>query len=102
MPTNSIPGTDESLPIIGLGSSKPVAQISERVPEPISKVLQTLVAIDGRGVDTWPRDPANDAAVGAVICQPELRNTLIIASKIDRTGKSEGISSEKRSICYKS
>ena len=86
MQTRSIPRSDESLPIIGLDSSKPVAQISERDPEPISKVLQTLVAIDGRAVDTWPRDPANDAAVGDVICQPELRDTLIIASKFDRTG----------------
>lgn len=91
MPTRRIPGTDESLPVIGLGSSKPVSQIAERGPEPITKVLQTLVANGGTVVDTWPNNDTNHAMFGEVISQPELRDTLFIASKIDRTGKEEGI-----------
>lgn len=91
MPSRRIPGTDESLPVIGLGSSKPVAQIAERGPEPIAKVLQTLVTNGGRVVDTWPNNDDNHAAFGEVISRPEFRDTLFIASKIDRTGKEEGI-----------
>jgi len=91
MPMRSIPSTGEALPIIGLGSSKPVAQIGERGTEPIANVLRTLVANGGRVVDTWPRDPANDAAFGDVISAPDLRDELFLASKIDRTGKEEGI-----------
>ncbi|MDH3371741.1 MAG: aldo/keto reductase [Gammaproteobacteria bacterium] len=91
MPMRRIPGTDESLPIIGLGSSKPVAQIAERGPGPLENVLRALVANGGRVVDTWPRNPSNDAAFGKVISQPDLRDRLFVASKIDRTGRDEGI-----------
>jgi len=91
MPTRRIPGTEESLPIIGLGSSKPVAQIADRGAEPIANVLKTLVANGGRVVDTWPRNPDNDAAFGEVISEPDLRDELFVASKIDRTGREEGV-----------
>ena len=91
MPTRQIPGTNESLPIIGLGSSKPVSQIAERGTDHITEVLRTLVANGGSVVDTWPRNPANDLAFGRVINQPDLREILFIASKIDQTGKQAGI-----------
>lgn len=91
MPTRRIPGTHESLPIIGLGSSKPVSQIAERGIEPIASVLRALVANGGSVVDTWPRNPANDEAFGRVINQADLRDSLFIASKIDKVGKDAGI-----------
>lgn len=91
MPMRRIPGHDESLPIVGLGSSKPVAQIAERGPEPLANVLRTLVANGGSVVDTWPRDPANDAVLGDVISEADLRDNLFIASKIDQTGREAGI-----------
>lgn len=91
MPTRQIPDTNESLPIIGLGSSKPVSQIAERGTDHLIEVLRTLVANGGSVVDTWPRNPANDAAFGEVINQPDLTETLFIASKIDQTGKQAGI-----------
>ena len=91
MPPRRIPGTDESLPIVGLGSSKPVAQIADRGAGPITDVLRALVANGGRVVDTWPRDAGNDEAFGQVISQPDLRESLFVASKIDRTGREAGI-----------
>ena len=91
MPTRKIPGTNESLPIIGLGSSKPVSQITERGIEPIASVLRALVANGGSVVDTWPRNPANDEAFGRVINEADLRDSLFIASKIDKVGKDAGI-----------
>jgi len=91
MPMRRIPGTDESLPIIGLGSSKPVNQIAERGPEPIANVLRTLIENGGRVVDTWPNNAENDAKFGEVISHTDLRQALFLATKIDRTGKEEGI-----------
>ena len=85
------PGTNESLPIIGLGSSKPVSQIAERGTAPIASVLRALVANGGSVVDTWPRNPANDEAFGRVINESDLRESLFIASKIDKVGKEAGI-----------
>jgi diketogulonate reductase-like aldo/keto reductase len=91
MPTRKIPGTNQSLPIIGLGSSKPVSQIAERGSGPIASVLRALVANGGSVVDTWPRHPANDEAFGHVINESDLRDSLFIASKIDTVGKDAGI-----------
>ncbi len=91
MPTRRIPGTDEYLPIIGLGSTKPVAQIADRGTAPIAGVLRALVQHGGSVVDTWPRNRANDAAFGQVINEPDLRAALFVTSKIDQTGKQAGI-----------
>lgn len=91
MPQRRIPGSDETLPVIGLGSSKPVAQIAERGTEPLAAVLRALVANGGSVVDSWPRNGANDEAFGDVISQPEFRDSLFIASKIDKEGREAGI-----------
>lgn len=90
MPGRQIPGTSETLPVIGLGSTKPVGQIAERGTDPVASVLRTLVDNGGTVVDTWPSNPSNDEAFGQVISEPDLRGALFIASKIDRTGKQEG------------
>ena len=91
MPSRQIPGTNESLPIIGLGSSKPVSQISERGTEHIAEVLRALVANGGSVVDTWPRNPANDEPFGRVINEADLRDSLFVASKIDKVVREAGI-----------
>jgi diketogulonate reductase-like aldo/keto reductase len=54
-------------------------------------VLRTLVEHGGKLVDTWPRDPANDAGFGSVINEPDLRDRLFVTTKIDRVGKEQGI-----------
>lgn len=91
MQSRLIPGTDERLPIIGLGSSKPVSQIADRGTEHIAAVLRALVGNGGKVVDTWPRDAANDAAFGTVINERDLRDSLFIASKIDKVGRDAGM-----------
>ena len=91
MPKRQIPGAKEYLPIIGLGSTKPVGQIEQRGTAPIASVLRTLVDNGGSVVDTWPRNPVNDEGFGQVISEPDLRDALFITSKIDRTGKQAGI-----------
>ncbi len=91
MPGRLIPGTDESLPIIGLGSSKPVSQIADRGTDHLAAVLRALVANGGKVVDSWPRDAANDEAFGRVINDSDLRDSLFIASKIDKVGRDAGL-----------
>ncbi|HMB72337.1 MAG TPA: aldo/keto reductase [Gammaproteobacteria bacterium] len=91
LPQRVIPATGEALPVIGLGSSKGVSEIAERGTGPLTEVLRTLVEYGGRLVDTWPRDPDNDAGFGSIINLPDLRNELFVTSKIDRTGREQGI-----------
>lgn len=91
MPSRLIPGTAESLPIVGLGSSKPVSQISEKGSKPLARVLRQLVAHGGSVVDTWPRNRSNDEAFGRVISEPDLREALFVTSKIDQVGRDAGL-----------
>lgn len=91
MPRRRIPGTGETLPVIGLGSSKIVSEIAVNGTEPVAAVLRALVGLGGSVVDTWPRDPENDAGLGRVIDQPDLRDALFVTTKIDRSGREAGI-----------
>jgi diketogulonate reductase-like aldo/keto reductase len=91
MPRRPIPGSGESLPVIGLGSSKVVQAIQEDGPGPLAAVLRELVANGGSVVDTWPRNPDNDAAFGEVINAPDLADRLFVTTKIDQVGREAGI-----------
>jgi diketogulonate reductase-like aldo/keto reductase len=91
MPLRRMPGSGESLPVIGLGSSKVVEEIAAQGDEPLRQVMRTLVARGGTVIDTWPRNPANDTRFGAVINEAEFRDRLFVTSKIDRVGKDAGL-----------
>ena len=91
MPVRRIPGSGEMLPVIGLGSSKVVEEIAKNGEDPLRQVLRTLVAQGGKVIDTWPRNPANDARFGTVINEAEFIGRLFVTSKIDRPGKDAGV-----------
>jgi diketogulonate reductase-like aldo/keto reductase len=91
IPKRPIPTTGEMLPVIGLGSSKVVSQVAEQGAEPLAAVLRALVDAGGSVIDTWPRDPVNDAGLGEVLNEPDLRNALFVTSKIYETGVEAGI-----------
>lgn len=97
MPHRPIPGTSETVPVLGLGSSKAVSEIGSN-PAPLTNVLKTLVEYGGTVVDTWPRNAANDTAFGKVIARPELKNKLFITTKIDRMGKDAGLAQFRDSL----
>ncbi len=91
LPTRAIPGTVETLPVIGLGSSKPVMQIPTAGTEPLAAVMRMLLEYGGRVVDTAPRSEAVDAEFGALLQQPDLSDKLFLATKINTTGRQSGI-----------
>jgi len=86
MPLRRIPSTGEMLPIIGLGSSKPVSEIGAQGTGSIEAILRALVENGGRVVDTWPRTAANDAALGRVIGKDGLRGKLFVTTKVSNAG----------------
>jgi diketogulonate reductase-like aldo/keto reductase len=96
LPQRRIPATGEMLPVIGLGSSKVVQQIAAQGTEPVAGVLRALVAQGGKLVDTWPRNPENDAGFGRVASSPEFRDKLFVTTKIDQVGKEAGVAQFRR------
>ena len=91
LPTRPIPGTGEALPVVGFGSSKPVLESPTEGTEPIVSVIRTLLEYGGRVVDTSPRTEEIDRDFGRVLQDPELRDRLFLAAKININGEQNGI-----------
>ena len=91
IPTRPIPGTAESLPIVGFGSSKPVLESPTEGTEPIANVLRMLLEHGGRVIDTSPRTEAIDRDFGRVLQNPAFRDRLFLAAKININGEQAGI-----------
>ena len=91
LPTRPIPGTDETLPIVGFGSSKPVLEIPTEGTEPVAAVIRMLLEHGGRVVDTSPRTPEIDAEFGQVLTASEFSDRLFVATKINTDGEAAGI-----------
>jgi diketogulonate reductase-like aldo/keto reductase len=90
MPARAIPTTGETLPVVGLGSTRPVTAIAERGPGPVEAVIRTLVEHGGRVVDTWPRSDFNDDALGQIISAPDLRERLFVTVNLEQQGAQAG------------
>jgi diketogulonate reductase-like aldo/keto reductase len=91
LPARPIPATGETLPIVGLGSSKAVLEIPTQGTERLEAVLRILADKGGRLVDTSPRTEQIDARFGPLLNLPGLREKLFIAAKINTNGRQAGI-----------
>ena len=91
LPQRAIPATGEKLPIVGLGSTKPVRQIATEGTGPLERVIRMLMSYGGRVVDTSPRPEAIDAEFGQLLMQPDFRDRLFVAAKVKVSGQDEGI-----------
>ncbi len=91
LPTRAIPSSGETLPIVGLGSTKPVLGILSDGPEPLASVLRMLVARGGRVVDSAPRTADIDAEFGRLMKTLDIHDQIFLATKINATGRDAGI-----------
>ena len=91
MPQRTIPGSTEALPVIGLGSTKPVRLISAAGTGPLESVIRVLLENGGRVIDSAPRPEELDREFGGVLQRPEFRDRLFVAVKVNATGKEAGI-----------
>jgi diketogulonate reductase-like aldo/keto reductase len=98
MPVRALAASGETLPVIGLGSTRPVTVIAERGPGPVEAVLRTLVEHGGRVVDTWPRSDANDDAFGQIISRPEFRERLFVTINLEQQGAGAGRAHFERTL----
>lgn len=97
LPARPIPGTGEPLPIVGLGSTRPVSEIGALGAQRVEAIVRALVEHGGRVVDTWPRDATNDGAFGRIVSQPDLREALFVTINIDEPGE-RGVAQFERTL----
>jgi aryl-alcohol dehydrogenase-like predicted oxidoreductase len=82
--TRMIPGTQEALPIIGLGSSATFAQVARAEDRAaIRGVLQALLADGGKVFDTAPGYGASEEVAGGVAQELGIQERLFWATKLN-------------------
>jgi diketogulonate reductase-like aldo/keto reductase len=96
MPTRVIPGTGETLPIVGLGSTRPVMSIRQLGADRVEAIVRALTAHGGRVVDTWPRDSADDSIFGRILRAPTWRDDLFVTINIEQTDPQAGVEHFRR------
>ncbi len=98
LPSRAIPRSGETLPIIGLGSTRPVTSIAELGPDTVEALVRTLVDHGGRVIDTWPRNAVNDGAFGRIISEADLRDRLFVTMNIEHDDPEAGAAHFERTL----
>jgi diketogulonate reductase-like aldo/keto reductase len=98
MLTRPIPGTDESIPVIGLGTWEvfDVAGTPEEM-KTRRQIIDMLVEKGGSLIDSSPMYNRSEKIVGDIIEASDNRDELFLATKVWTNGKSRGESQMRRS-----
>lgn len=97
MATRRIPGTDEEIPVIGLGTSHEFDHLPADGGEQLKAVLTTLVEHGGTLVDTAPRYGDAEQVLGMLFSALDLTGDLFVSTKVMTTGAEPGRRSLERS-----
>jgi len=98
MRTRRIPGTDEYLPVIGLGASQELIKMPAAGKELPMSLIQSMVDHGGRVIDTAPFFRPDPPIIGGVIEEMQLKDDLFLISKITVDGKEEGIAHLEKAV----
>ncbi len=97
MLTRPIPGTDESIPVVGLGTWEvfDVAGSSEEIATR-KEIVEQLLASGGSVIDSSPMYRRSEMIVGDIIKAGSVRDDLFLATKVwDRRQISRRIADAK-------
>ncbi len=99
MLTRPIPGTDESIPVVGLGTWEvfDVAGSSEEITTR-KEIVDQLLASGGSVIDSSPMYRRSEMIVGDIIKAGSFRDDLFLATKVWIDGKSAGEAQMQKSI----
>lgn len=89
--TRTIPGTNEALPIVGLGGSATFAQVARSEDtEALRAVLKQMVDLGGRVFDTAPSYGASEEVAGNLARELGITDRLFWATKLNVAGRGGG------------
>lgn len=97
MATRPIPGTDERIPVIGLGTSHEFDALPADGGEALKSVLRTLVEGGGTLVDTAPAYGDAERILGNFMEELGLAERLFVSTKVGARGAERGLASMERS-----
>jgi aryl-alcohol dehydrogenase-like predicted oxidoreductase len=94
-----LPGRDESLPVIGLGSSGNFEVGADAAARgPLREVLAAFVAAGGTVLDTSPNYSSAEDVLGDLIGELGVASKLFIATKLAAEGRSAGFAQFAQSL----
>ena len=102
MRMRAIPGTDEFLPIVGLGSPDLFTTLNEQGKQLPISLVETMMKAGGKMIDApaWFRQGPTDPAIGQILTEMGVQNDLFLTGKITVNGKQEGIAHIERISRY--
>lgn len=89
--TRRIPGTQEYLPVVGLGAPDIFKKIPPEGVDLPKSVIQAMVDLGGTLIDTPPFFRPDVPAIGSILTEMGLQNDLFLTGKITVSGKEAGI-----------
>ncbi len=92
-----IPGTDERIPVIGLGTSDEFEGVPADGGAQLKAVLTTLAEYGGTLVDTAPAYGDSERVLGEFLEDLDLGERIFISTKVGTQGKDEGMVSLEQS-----
>lgn len=93
-----IPGTDEMLPVIGLGTSDEFESMPADGGRELKAVLTTLADAGATLIDTAPGYGNAESVLGELLADLDLTGDMFLSTKIRTRGKAEGLRSMQRSV----
>jgi diketogulonate reductase-like aldo/keto reductase len=93
-----IPGTSETLPVVGLGAPDIFTNIPPEGAELPKAVVQAMVDLGGRVIDTQPFFRPDVPVIGELLSEMGLQSELFLTGKITVSGKQEGIRHLERTV----
>ncbi len=91
MRTRLIPGTDEALPVVGLGAPEPFWRLTDAGKDLPKSLVQTMMDMGGKVIDTPPFIRPDIPIIGEILQEMQVTDDLFLTSKITVSGKEEGI-----------
>lgn len=89
--TKAIPGSNERLPVIGIGTNRWVTGGSPDEKAALRNTLKTFQRMGGRVIDTAPAYRTSEEALGKLIAELNFDEAFFLATKVDREEKRAGI-----------
>lgn len=89
--TRIIPGANEAVPVIGVGTSRRYAQVSgEEQLAPLRAAIARFSALGGRVIDTAPAYGQAESVIGQLVEELGVRDKLFLATKVGADSPAEG------------
>lgn len=98
MASRLIPGTDERIPVIGLGTSDEFERMPRDGGSELQAVLNTLAEHGGTLIDTAPGYGNAEEVLGKLLDQLDMTDEMFLSSKVRTRGRQSGMRSLEQSM----